>query len=404
MNMKNLLFFTFAMMFSLTSVAQDDDLYFVPNNKAKSKVNASEKLINNRKFSLNTNSENTEIKVYSQNNRSEDEYNRRYTYGDSYINTDEIVEENDVAENQSAYSDIDINDDEYDFRYSRRILRFHSPRVGIALSSPFYWDIVYSYGAYDYLYDSYYIYDPFYWHYGWGYGWSWGPWSCWYGPIWGWHSPHHWHYWGCGPIWHGGGHHHYPTVNLNRYNRGTFNNRFGGGERIRTSALANSGGRSYNLRGSNQQRTSSLSRGGRTFTIADANSQNNKTSSRTSSRTSTTRNTGSYTNYTQSRSRGTTSSYVRKSDDKTQSPTYNRRSSSRSTNYNNTQSNNKTTTDRQQTQQRTVTNQNRNTNSSYNTSRSTGSSIGTSRSTGSRSMGSTSRSVGGSSRSSGGRR
>lgn len=246
--------------------AQDDDMYFT-SSKSKTTNNTSSSAYN----SSNSNSKasytltpvaistpnNTTVRVsstspsvvsYTTNARNEDEYNRRYTNSSDYENEENINEE---EIEDTIY--VDIDDDENDFLYSRRILRFHSPRY-VYISSPYYWDLVYGYGIFDYLLDPY-IYDPFFWHYGWRYGWSWGPWSTWYGPIWGWHTPHHWDYW-YGPGWsrtfyHTGGHY---LASRGRNNPGlrqrvtglTRNaitaNRFGTSSRsnIRTSAVASS--------------------------------------------------------------------------------------------------------------------------------------------------------------------
>ncbi len=196
--MNSKFFLTIALVLSATLAVQaqdDDDLYFTPTKKSQK-----------------TSAARVTQKVYSDNDRDDDEYNRRYTgYADAWQTggeADSIVADSMAADMecaQSSGSDYDLTDPENDYVYSRRILRFHSPRFGFAISSPYYWDLVYGWGVYDYLYDPYYdyFYDPFYWSWGWGYGWAYRPWNTWYGPIWGWHhSPHGWHDWGCGPMWH----------------------------------------------------------------------------------------------------------------------------------------------------------------------------------------------------------
>lgn len=209
----------------------DDDMYFMSSKKSKTVKKVTH-------TSASPRDEETTIVVYSNNRRNDDEYNRR--------NRDVMT--NEVVEDTSA---IDINDEEVEYAYSRRILKFHSPNL-VIINSPYYWDLVYVRGVYDYLYNPYY-YDPFYWDFGWGFGCTWGPWSCWYGPIWGWHSP--WRPWGTtvwyghtwvGTVWysHGfvgpGGVYRRPS---NSYNRGTFtSNRYGDGMRsgVRTNILASS--------------------------------------------------------------------------------------------------------------------------------------------------------------------
>ena len=175
----------------LLSMAQDD-LYFTPSKKAKEaaqKRNAASMTARTETVTAPT------VVDYHSNTRSEDEYNRRYVNGEQYVVDSLDASVNTVDEGVAPR--YDLSDPELDYRYSRRIVRFHSPRL-YALTSPYYWDLYYGYGAWDYLYDPW---DPWYWHYGWSYGWSWGPWDCWYGSIWGWNHPYSWSYWGWGPGW-----------------------------------------------------------------------------------------------------------------------------------------------------------------------------------------------------------
>lgn len=323
---------SFAMM-PILSMAQDDDLYFTPVKKEKKSEKKEEAVVKRTpRTTFVIEAEDPTVEVYTRNSRNEDEYNRRFNNGNSY---GETAENTDVESEDSDDRSYENNEDDY--YYSRRILRFRSPRVGIAVSSPLYWDLVYNYGAYDYLYNDYYVYDPFFWGYGWGYGWSWGPWSCWYGPIWGWHSPHHWHYWGCGPMW-GGGIHHGPSMGFTRYNRGTFSNRYGNSNRIRTSALAANGSRSFSIRNAAGNRTSALGRG--SFSIGDRGTSSGAFSSRGSA-VQNQKNNGQTRG---TRTRGTNSSYSRSNSNSGKSSNYNRVSSSRSTsNTSNTVSGSKRT-------------------------------------------------------------
>ncbi len=232
--MNRWLFLTVLLVLPAFVFAQDDDdMYFTPRKKQQT-----QRPTHVGQGTVTIVAENPTIEVYNHNSRDDDEYNRRTAGYDGSYQT-----EGGYDEAEETLDEADRNDEDY--YYSRRILRFRSPRVGIAISSPYYWDLVYSWGAYDYLYDPYY-YDPFFWHYGWGYGWSWGPWSSWYGPFWGWHHPYHWSYWGWGPGWH----HHYGGWyggwggHYNRYQHGAYN-RFDAASRIRTGSLAN-GGRTFN--------------------------------------------------------------------------------------------------------------------------------------------------------------
>lgn len=76
------------------------------------------------------------------------------------------------------------------------IVRFHSPRFGVFVSSPYYYDYL------DLWYDPWYDWawygwgGPYWaWRWGgpwWGFSWGWGPSWAW-GPSWGWAPPHYWH-------------------------------------------------------------------------------------------------------------------------------------------------------------------------------------------------------------------
>ncbi len=225
----------------LLSMAQDD-LYFTSSKKAKE---AAQKRVASSMAARTQTVAAPTVVDYHSNTRSEDEYNRRYVYGGDFQNAggaymdDSLAARIDTIDNgQPIY---DLNDPELDYRYSRRIVRFHSPRL-YALTSPYYWDLYYGYGAWDYLYDPW---DPWYWHYGWSYGWTWGPWDCWYGSIWGWSHPYSWTYWGWGPGWS-------RPVYYTSYRRNIvpreFNSSRGhmaAGNRIRTNAV---GGRNLNTR------------------------------------------------------------------------------------------------------------------------------------------------------------
>ena len=206
--MKRLLVLILAIV-PMLAMAQDD-LYFTSSKKTKEKE---------QKPAVDMRAKATPVTPpvvvdYNSNRRSEDEYNRRYVYGGDYQNAGGLYADSLAANIDTvggyyadAYSEYDLDDPELDYRFSRRLVRFHNPRL-YALASPYYWDLYYGYGAWDYLYVTY---DPWYYHYGWHYGWTWGPWDCWYGGIWGWHRPYAWAYWGWGPGWHhphGGGWHH----------------------------------------------------------------------------------------------------------------------------------------------------------------------------------------------------
>lgn len=272
----------------LWSMAQDD-MYFMPSKKQKNTEQAKVQ----RPATITFVTEPSTVD-YKSNRQSDDAYNRRYSSGEWQTSGGGLPDDSLMtATIDSVYTDsrYDMDDPELDYRYSRRLVRFHSPRYHV---SPYYWDVVYGYGAWDYLYDPY---DPWYYHYGWSYGWSWGPWDCWYGGIWGWSRPYAWTYWGWGPGWH---HHchlayaHHSYHSVPRSSRGALYGNRGGN--IRTSALAH--GRSGGIRGGALASTRQASQGYR------GSFRSNATAGRGTSerRTSATRG-GSYSNYSNSRSR-----------------------------------------------------------------------------------------------------
>ena len=165
------------MAIPLLSMAQDD-LYFTSSKKAKAEAQKKEAAARQTRTAVATRP--ASVVDYNSNRRSEDEYNRRYVNGAyqgmiDQQGTDTLAASISDAGSDYADSKYDMDDPELDYRFSRRIVRFHSPRF-YALASPYYWDLYYGYGAWDYLYDPY---DPWYYHWGWSYGWSWGPWDCW---------------------------------------------------------------------------------------------------------------------------------------------------------------------------------------------------------------------------------
>lgn len=279
----------------LLAMAQDD-LYFTPAKKAKVKKEQPTTSMAAKATTV----EKAATVDYNSCSRDEDDYNRRYSFGGANQNAGGAYA--DYASDDSLnyridtvyVTDYDLNDPSLEYRYSRRLLRFHTPHNYSLIRNPYYWDLVYGYGAYDYLYD---WYDPWYWSYGWGYGWSWGPWDCWYGGIWGYHHLHHWSYWGWGPNWgyyHGIGgslHGYHNTAAINYRPRGTYartENRFNG-DRIRTNPGLNNrtrtvgGGRADGILAQSVNRTnpsrssavrSSASAGGYRGTIDGGSSRN----------------------------------------------------------------------------------------------------------------------------------
>lgn len=147
---------------NVSTFSQDDDLYFVSSKNKKD----NDKQVEESKIQI------IESNEYSYDNYSDediDRYNRRNDV-DS------------VAEDHVSYEE-EIG------TYTSRLVRFHSPTVGVYISSPYYIDY------YDWFYPHYpWNYNIFYdlWYYGYypssyWYSWNyWGAWNPWYyGPAWG---------------------------------------------------------------------------------------------------------------------------------------------------------------------------------------------------------------------------
>lgn len=168
----------------LSGFAQDDDIYFVPSKAKKQQAQQpAPARVSPVAGTTTSNREDTADWAAGRiSNRDVDDYNRRY-----------------VNHNDSLYEEMQSEDTQSGI-YTTRLVRFHSPRVGIYVSSPFYadyYDYWYDYGFLpDYHWSS--IYGPWY-----GWGWSWNRWPYW-NTWWGWHSPY-WDYcwnWHCGyPGW-----------------------------------------------------------------------------------------------------------------------------------------------------------------------------------------------------------
>lgn len=205
---KTLLLLSAALFAAPGAQAQDDDVYFVPSAKSKTQSTdtytaSPRSMTGHSSYSpLAGDDDATAHDTWADGRkgcgRDVDEYNRRgasYRYGAS-----------DTVQATAAY-DEGYEDGYEDGLYTSRLVRFYSPRVGVCVSSPYYWD----------WYD--YAYDPFYCGYGtgWGWGWSgWYGWGSWYGwrpyysswhgwgawgdPWWGWggYAYHHPHGWGWG--------------------------------------------------------------------------------------------------------------------------------------------------------------------------------------------------------------
>lgn len=186
--------------------SQVDDMYFVPRKETKTQAEnavAVEEQVQATVSAAETEEEYDETVTYATGElRDVDEYNRRDTwYNDSLVAQADDEEEGYVADSEEETGE--------DYHYSKRILRFCAPTVGVVVSSPLYWDLcygpnsiywdVYVDGIYAYAFPSCWssLYWGMYYPYSWGWSlyWGWGnPWYAgWYNPWWYgayWHRPH----------------------------------------------------------------------------------------------------------------------------------------------------------------------------------------------------------------------
>ena len=184
-----------AVLLPVISVAQVNDIYFVPTKEKKVVV-----------------VKNSDVNTFA-------DIDDSYATGEpEYVDTAEV-------ETETVYYTNDLYDFYYgDYGYTSRIVRFRSP--GRLMGSSLYWDLRYGSGINDWLvYDNGYTIDiyptsnnPFYYYGGFGIGfynpsswyvhyntftpyWAWRP--SWYWHDFHWHS-HHWHT----PYWHNRHWHH----------------------------------------------------------------------------------------------------------------------------------------------------------------------------------------------------
>lgn len=345
-----------ALPFSL--MAQSDDLYFVPKKQTESKTTEAastrkstttvptvgEVRFNASGKSVYKATKEADEMVMDANGklRDVDEYNRRYSFAPSEtVEEEQYVTEEEVETDGEWMNGFDGTEEDYE--YATRLIRFRSPRVAVPVSSPLYWDIVYSWpisdwnvysdGMYAYAFPTVsnplwidWRFDPWRWNYGFhwnlGFGFSFGWHSDWYDPWhydpWyysSWHNPwhhHHHHHPHYGGGWFPGGHiggsphfgnHYYDNrarlasrpvnaVRGNRHQDGSNRNGTSVSSRVnrgnttvdsRNAATRNHEGRRVNARSTdNAVRTNTSanrSSGGRSFTIGDTNSGRSKSNS-----------------------------------------------------------------------------------------------------------------------------
>lgn len=197
----------------MPATAQDDDVYFVPSKSSKTSQKDRSNF-SSQAERIPVEASNTYDNLYEMSDRDIDAYNRRYAVTDSIDAADDYAEDNEEG------------------TYTRRLVRFHSPTVGVYVSSPYY-DVVADYYWYDPWFTPWY-YSPFY---GPSYAWTWSPWA--YDWYWGWG----WHTW-----WHDPWYHHHHHYWYDTAWRPSFNGRPGNGRYIDTyrRVTADRPSRNYN--------------------------------------------------------------------------------------------------------------------------------------------------------------
>ena len=166
---KSLLLLAMCLTTCVSTYAQDDDVYFVPSSKDKVQYNDTYTANSGRSTYTPIS---TDDASFSSSNWADGRSNGQWDV-DTYNRRGRNYKKQlpDSLTSQQTY-DQGYADGYEDGSCTARIVRFGSPRAGVIVSSPFYWD----------YYDL--CYDPFYYGYG----------SPWYDP---WYGP----YWGSGPHW-----------------------------------------------------------------------------------------------------------------------------------------------------------------------------------------------------------
>lgn len=330
-----------------------DDLYYIPKKKVdkKEKVASStpKKVVAEQGQSPTTvyasPGSTVVIKDVKGNVRDLDEYNRRYTSRDNTFSMENdtlYIEEKPYAEQGEWVNGFEGSDSDYE--YAMRIVRFRNPRFAIPISSPLYWDVVYTLPSWEWnVYDDgFYAYafptysNPLWWNWRFNYSWSWG-----------WHSPWHYSYW-CGPSYWHGSHwyhphwhhsHHYP-----HYGWGGVGGYWGGGHKWHGSSAINPGihaGRYANNKhvatsGSNRRPTVSGNRSSRESYVnrVRQNDNRNRSVTRSSGRVVTAKDGSSSVRPQRTAVRNRNSAVQKETSTGRSSSTYTRPSQGRSSTYN----------------------------------------------------------------------
>ena len=313
MSMKKFVFVSLMMAcLPFLAMAQtNDDLYFIPKKKTEKKAvgGVPAKVVIEKDKAPTTvyasPGSTIVVKDAEGNMRDLDEYNRRYTSRDNTFSVENdtlFVEEKPYNERGEWVNGFEGSQSDYE--YAMRIVRFRNPRYAIPVSSPLYWDVVYTLPSWEWnVYDDgLYAYafptfsNPLWWNWQFSYSWGWhSPWyyNSWYGPgYWGWHSPywhhhhhHHHHpyyawggvggYWGGGHGWNGSSARN-PGIHAGRYtnNYGSYVAQSGtSGRRVSTSGNRNSRDNYVNaIRQNNNRNQGTVRTSGRVVKAEDGSS------------------------------------------------------------------------------------------------------------------------------------
>ena len=289
MSMKKFVFVSLLMacLPFLVMAQSNDDLYFIPKKKTEKKVTSGipAKVVIEKEDAPTTvyasPGSTVVVKDVAGNVRDVDEYNRRYTSRDNTFSMENdtlYIEEKPYNERGEWVNGFEGSQSDYE--YAMRIIRFRNPRYAIPVSSPLYWEVVYTLPSWEWnvFDDGFYAYafptysNRLWWDWRFNYSWSWGWRSPWYYNNWyygGWyphyHHHHHWH-----PHYH---HHHYP-----HYAWGGVGGYWGGGHGWNGSSARNPGihaGRYTNNYRTNHVATGSSSSSRRVSSTTNRNSRNN---------------------------------------------------------------------------------------------------------------------------------
>lgn len=227
----------------------NDDLYFIPKKKSEKKVTS----VTPAKVVIETEKAPTTVyaspgstvvvKDVKGNLRDVDEYNRRYTSRDNTFSMENdtlYIEEKPYNERGEWVNGFEGSRSDYE--YAMRIIRFRNPRYAIPVSSPLYWEVVYTLPSWEWnvFDDGYYAYafptysNRLWWDWRFNYSWGWR--SSWYYNSW--YSPSYWYagYWGGWYPHYHHHHHHYP-----HYAWGGVGGYWGGGHGWNGSSARNPG-------------------------------------------------------------------------------------------------------------------------------------------------------------------